>query len=282
MSSDAKYAWNKIVKEQTETDPYKDLQGVSRQGPRGLLHKSFNDCIMFHLLGVFSNNAAKQEKYYLSNKLKKPQRGGICQHVEQLNVYIPRLPCWCYSMSYNAGMTPANGPFTAVDLASHILWMCPQQWQDQYNLLEKGMTPVDMRLLLTSLEAIECVCTQEKANTSSSKKAFQTNKTGTKRPSTGATKQVHKKVRFVKHCNLCKKHGGTHTTHNTKDCCRYKKDRTVKAYFRAAKKSGKKPDPAKQSFAQFSKKLDKLKKTLTKASLKSKKYRRYNSNSDLE
>jgi hypothetical protein len=96
LSSDAKYAWNKIVKEQTESDPFKDLQDVSRNGPRRLLGESFDNCIMFHLLTVFSNNAAEQEKYYLSNVLKKPQRVGIgqfVQHVEQLNAYIAKLPC---------------------------------------------------------------------------------------------------------------------------------------------------------------------------------------------
>jgi hypothetical protein len=70
--------------------------------------------------------------------------------------------------------------------------------------------------------------------------------------------------------------------HATKDCRRYKKDRTVKADFHAAKKAGKKPNPAKHSFAQLGKKLDKLEKTLTKASNKSKKHRRDNSNSDSE
>jgi hypothetical protein len=92
LSLDTKYAWNKIVKEQTEMDPYKDLQGVSRKGPRGLWCKSFDDCVMFHLLSVFSNNAAEQEKYYLSNVLKKPQRAGVPQFVqciEQLNAYVP-------------------------------------------------------------------------------------------------------------------------------------------------------------------------------------------------
>jgi hypothetical protein len=39
--------------------------------------------------------------------------------------------------------------------------MCPLTWQDRYNLNEKGMTPMDMRSLLT-LEAIECICTYEK------------------------------------------------------------------------------------------------------------------------
>ena len=56
--------------------------------------------------------------------LKKPQRVGICQfiqHVDQLNAYIAQLPCWYYSLSYNAGMMPANVPFTKADLASHVL-----------------------------------------------------------------------------------------------------------------------------------------------------------------
>ncbi len=78
---DAKYAWNKIVREQAEADPHKDLKGVSRKGPRGLLCESFNECVMFHLLTVFPNNAVEQEKYYLSNVLKKPQRVGIRQFV---------------------------------------------------------------------------------------------------------------------------------------------------------------------------------------------------------
>jgi hypothetical protein len=53
-----------------------------------------------------------------------------------------------------------------------------------------------------------------------------------------------------------------------------------KTNFRAVKKAGKKPNPAKQSFAQLSKKLDKLEKNLEKASRKSKKRHRDNSNSN--
>jgi hypothetical protein len=149
LSSGAKYAWNKIVQEQTEADPFKDLQGMSRKGPRGLLHESFDKWVMFHLLTVFPNNPAEQEKYYLSNMLKKPQRVSICQfvqRVEQLNAYVVQLSCWYYCRSYNAGMMPTNVLFTKADLVSHVLWMCPHQWQDQYNLQEKGMTPMNMVL----------------------------------------------------------------------------------------------------------------------------------------
>jgi hypothetical protein len=137
LSLDAKYAWNKIVWKQTEADPFKDLKGMSRKGPRGLSRESFDVCIMFHLLTVFPNNAAEQEKYYLSNVLKKPQQVGICQfvqRVEQLNAYVAQLPCWYYSLSYNAGMMPVNVLFTEADLESHVLRMSPHQWQDQYNL----------------------------------------------------------------------------------------------------------------------------------------------------
>jgi hypothetical protein len=139
-----------IVKEQTEADLFKDLQGMSMKDPKGLLQESFDDCVMFYLLTVFPNNAAEQEKYYLSNMLKKPQRVSIHQfvpRVEQLNTYIAQLPCWYYSPSYNVGMTPANVPFTEADLLSHVLRMCLHQWQDQYKLQEKGMTPMDMRSL---------------------------------------------------------------------------------------------------------------------------------------
>jgi hypothetical protein len=51
-----------------------------------------------------------------------------------------------------------NVTFAKADLARHVLWMCPHWWQDQFNLHKKGMTPVDMCLVLLSLKAIELVC----------------------------------------------------------------------------------------------------------------------------
>jgi hypothetical protein len=192
LSSDAKYAWNKIIREQTEADPCKDLKGVSKKGPRGLTRESFNECVMFHLLTVFPNNAAEQNKYYLSNVLKKPQQVGIhqfVQHVEQLYAYVAQLPCWYYSPSYVTGMIPANVSFTEADLESHVFRMCPHQWQDQYNLQEKGMTPMDMRTLLASLEAIECICTRKKAPAPPGEKASQKNEAGAKQTNTAGSQE---------------------------------------------------------------------------------------------
>jgi hypothetical protein len=72
LSPESKYAWNKIVRKQMESDPYVNLQGDSLEGPRGMSCRLFNNCIMFHLLTVFPINAAEQEKYYISNVLQKP------------------------------------------------------------------------------------------------------------------------------------------------------------------------------------------------------------------
>jgi hypothetical protein len=139
---------------------------------------------------------------------------------------------------------------------------------------------MDMRSLQASLKTIKRVYNHEKTHTTSGKKASHKNKAGAKRPSNGATKQAPKKVHFEKSCKLCTKFGGAYTTHATKDCCKYEKDGMAKANFRAAKKAGKKSNPAKQLFTQLSKKLDKLEMTLKKASHKSKKRCRDDSNFD--
>jgi hypothetical protein len=206
LSVDAKFTWNKIVHKQTTTDTYTDLQGCTKKGPRGLSCKLFDNCTMFPILSVFPNNAAEQELYYITNVLKKPQHMSICQfmqYVEHLNSYISQLPCWYYS------------------------------WQDQFNLHEKGLNPMDMHSLLQHLEAIERICTQERSNAQSSEKASTENEEGNKQPGMGSIYKIPKKACSKKHCNLCKKHGGTYTMHNTQDCCRYKKNGNEKSDFQA-------------------------------------------------
>jgi hypothetical protein len=203
-----------------ESDPYVNLLGVSLEGSRGMSRELFDDCMMFHLLTVFPINATEQEKYYISNVLKKPQRVNVRQfirHVEQLNAYISQMPCFYYSPNAKASTKPKNVPFMEAELGTHGLHISPIQWQDQYNLNKKVMTPMDMRLLLTSLEAIERVCTYERGKSESSKKPSHKSKEGKKQPGTKDTIRVPKKVCFEKHCNLCKKHGGAYTMHNTRE-----------------------------------------------------------------
>jgi hypothetical protein len=91
---------------------------------------------------------------------------------------------------------------------------------------------------------------------------------------------VPKKVRFEKHCNLCKKLGGAYTTHNTRDCRKFEKDGKEKSDFRAAKKGGRKGNPVNQNFAQLTKEIKKFEKALKKSGKKGKKLRYKDSDSD--
>jgi hypothetical protein len=148
---------------------------------------------------------------------------------------------------------------------------------------EKGMMPMDMHLHLTLLEAIKHVCTYEKGKSDSyekSEKSSNKGKKGKKRPGTDSTARVPKKVRFEKHCNLCKKHGGAHTTHNTRDCRRFEKDGKEKSSFHTTKKGGYESNPVNQNFTQLTNKIEKLEKALKKSGKKGQKRRYEDSDSD--
>ncbi len=79
LSPESKYEWNKIGSKQMESDPHVNLQGDTLEGPRGMSHQLFHDCVMFHLLTAFPIKAAEQEKYYITNVLKKPQHVNVRQ-----------------------------------------------------------------------------------------------------------------------------------------------------------------------------------------------------------
>jgi hypothetical protein len=109
LSVKSKYAWNKIIVKQTESNLYVNLQGVFLEGPMRMSRELFGNCGIFHLLTAFPINAAEQEKYYITNVLKKPQRINIHQfvrQVEQLNAYTTQMPRFYYSPNANASTKP--------------------------------------------------------------------------------------------------------------------------------------------------------------------------------
>jgi hypothetical protein len=147
---------------------------------------------------------------------------------------------------------------------------------------KKGMTPMDLRLLQTSLEAIERARPTRRPNRNLPRRLPTRDKgeKGKKCPGTESTARVPKKVCFEKHCDLCKKHGGAYTMYNTRDCCRFEEDRKENSKFCAAKKGGKKANPVNQNFAQLTKKIEKLKKALKKSGKKAQKHRYKDSDSN--
>ena len=288
LSEDARFRWDKIVASQVGAAPWTDLQGNEHEEERGKSMESFQDCITFHLLDMFPSDAAEQQRYYISNVLKKPQRVPVryfVQRVEQLNSYLSYLPCTYDSPRATASTKPVMA-YDEAELASLLLRMCPESWQDQYDLTQDSL-PQSVRKLLGVLENVEKVVSnsdaKEKAARESSEKATGKRDKG-KRKGTGSHEvRVPKKVRVEKSCALCQKHGGAHTTHNTGECRKYEKDGTLKKSFsgKAAvgqKRHGNGKKESANSFAQIMDRFSKLEKTVKKAQKSSrKKKRRYES-----
>jgi hypothetical protein len=139
-----------------------------------------------------------------------------------------------------------------------------------------------MPLLLTLLEAIERVCTYEKGKSESLESSSNKGEKGKKRPGTNSTARVPNKVCFEKNCDLCKKHGGAYTTHNTHNHHRFEKDGKEKSDFCTAKIGRKRGNSVNHNFMQLTKKIKKLEKALKKSGKKGQKchYKDSNSNSE--
>eukprot|EP00804_Cyclotella_cryptica_P021392 CCRYP_016788-RA/>CCRYP_016788-RA protein AED:0.40 eAED:0.40 QI:0/-1/0/1/-1/1/1/0/112 len=81
LSEEVRQPRSKILAEQIDCSPWKDLRGNVHNTPRSKMQASFMECVTFHLLTVFRNDAAKAQRYYISNGLKKPNWVPIRQFV---------------------------------------------------------------------------------------------------------------------------------------------------------------------------------------------------------
>jgi hypothetical protein len=178
--------------------------------------------------------------------------------------------------------------FDEAELANLLLHMCPESWQDQYDLTQDSL-PQSIRKLLGVLETVKKVVTnsnaKEKAKKENTEKTTGKRKKGKRKGSSSMDYRIPKKVRFEKSCALCQKHGGVHTTHNTGKCHKYKKDGTLKKSFNGKAAIGaKRSDNGKKdhanSFAQFMERFSKLKKAVKKTQKSLRKKKRCHDYSD--
>jgi hypothetical protein len=109
--------------------------------------------------------------------------------------------------------------------------------------------PKNLRALLNDLEAIERVM-DEKHNAPCKAKAKEASAvsgaakgSSKKRLASGSTRelQVPKKGKPSKFCQHCKAKGGSHLTHNTKECCRYNEMWNPVSLFQTKPTEAKKP-----------------------------------------
>jgi hypothetical protein len=107
--------------------------------------------------------------------------------------------------------------------------MCPGTWQAQYEL-KADTVPQCVRDLLDDIKKINKAFPTERVQPSKKGKANPSDSNKCKMVSfhEPIPKKPHKDA---KHCSLCKKHGGAHTTHNMSDCRKYEKDGKIKKGF---------------------------------------------------
>ncbi len=153
----------------------------------------------------------EQQKFYISNVLKKPQRVTVrafFTRVEQLNSFIGLLLSLYYSPRVNQATLPVV-PFTEAELANSFLCMCPDSWQNQYTLSQETI-PQDYHRLLIVLENIEKIgviaTATQKTNVNGNGNAKSNGKSdanGKHRSTYSSAGQYHKKKHTEKHCVLC-------------------------------------------------------------------------------
>jgi hypothetical protein len=156
---EAQTQWDKIVKEMFYYDTWMGVNGKTQNGPRLLTWKSLTDCIELHKLMVLPADAAEKQRFYVQQVVRKPQQVTIRQYMSRmgvLNDYITHLPSIFYSSKAVASTVKGNVIFGDGELASIILALTPQTWQNQYNLMHSTV-PESPRVLLPDLENIERV-----------------------------------------------------------------------------------------------------------------------------
>jgi hypothetical protein len=89
---------------------------------------SFLDCLELHGLTVFSADAAKRQRFYIQQAVRKPQRTTVRQHISRmgvLNNYVKHLPTLKDSSKAVQAAKKGNIPFGEADLAAIVLLSVP-------------------------------------------------------------------------------------------------------------------------------------------------------------
>jgi hypothetical protein len=124
---------------------------------------------------MFPSEAAEQQRFYISNVLKKPQRVMVrhfFQQVEQLNGYLSYLPC-TYDSPRATTATKPIAAFDEAELANLLLACAPRPGRISTILRRRRThsTPQSIRKLLGVLENVEKVVANSTAKDKAAKES---------------------------------------------------------------------------------------------------------------
>jgi hypothetical protein len=137
LSGDVQSQLDCICCEIHERDLWAAVNGQVTKLRRPRMWTSFLDCLELHKLTVFSADAAKRQRIYIQQTVRKPQRTTVRQHISRmgvLNDYVKHLPTLKDSSKAVLTMKKGSIPFGNANLAAIVLSSVLMLWRNQYNL----------------------------------------------------------------------------------------------------------------------------------------------------
>jgi hypothetical protein len=81
LSGNAQSQWDCICREMHERDSWAAVNGQVTKGRCLQMWMSFLNCLELHKLTVFSTGAAKRQRFYIQQAVRKPQSATVQQHM---------------------------------------------------------------------------------------------------------------------------------------------------------------------------------------------------------
>jgi hypothetical protein len=124
LSGDTQSQWDRVCRKMHEHDSWAAVNSQMTNSRHLQMWTSFLECLELHKLTVFSADAAKRQRFYIQQAVRKPQRATVQQHISQmgvLNDYVKHLPMMKDSSKAVLKMKKGNIPFSKADLAAIVL-----------------------------------------------------------------------------------------------------------------------------------------------------------------
>jgi hypothetical protein len=163
LSGNPQSQWDHVCHEMHERDSWAGVNGQVTKGKHPQMLMSFQDCLELHKLTVFSADAAKRQRFYIQQAVRKPQMATVQLHISQmgvLNDHVRHFPTLKESPKAVPTMKNGNIALVEADLAVIVLASVRMSWQNQYNL-NHSMVPKSTCMLLPDLEAIKQVMVEK-------------------------------------------------------------------------------------------------------------------------
>jgi hypothetical protein len=86
LSGDAQSQWDHVCHKMHKRNSWAGINSQVTKGRHPRTWMSSRDCLELHKLTVFIADAAKRQRFYIQQAVRKPQRATVRQHISQMGV----------------------------------------------------------------------------------------------------------------------------------------------------------------------------------------------------